>query len=89
MEDFDFDDFYQIVIRVDKQLVEEDPSMLDQYAELIDILLSYRQSMPYQVFGTIKIDGATLDEAMFDSFFSIKGKISEDTKYNIKFRKEL
>lgn len=64
----------------------ENNNILGEYQEIIDILLSYRDTIPGKVFGTIKIDGDSLDELMFDKFFEIDVK---NNNYSIKLRQEL
>ena len=61
-------------------------NIFGEYQEVIDYLMSYKDSIPGKVFGTIAIDGTSIDEFIFDSFFEIN---IEGTNSKIQLRKEL
>ena len=61
---------------------------LEDYSEIIDMLGFYQETIAGQVFGSIKIDDAGIDEYVFDELFAIKIKDGE-TSHDIKLRKEL
>ena len=58
----------------------------DETQEIIDLLLSYKNTIPGKVFGTIKLKGTSFDEFVFDQIFKIK---VEGFDGNLKIRKEL
>ncbi len=69
----------------------------DQIDEILDLVLSYKETIPGKVFGSIKVKDTSIDEALFDGIFSINGKLKTvdkdgneiEQKYSIKLRKEL
>ena len=89
----DAENTYAIVLADDEATLMElssnqNTNPLGEYQEIIDMVTSYRNTIPGQIFGTIKIDDAGLDEFVFDEFFSLQVE-KGDFKANIKFRKEL
>ena len=62
--------------------------LFGDYAEIIDTLGFYKQSIAGQVFGSVKIGEDGIDEYVFDELFALKIKNGENT-YDIKLRKEL
>ena len=66
----------------------ESNDFLNEYSEIIDTLGFYKQTIAGQVFGSIKIGEAGIDEYVFDELFALKIKDGETT-HDIKLRKEL
>ena len=62
--------------------------VFDQYSEILDLIGAYRQTIAGQVFGSIKIEEAGLDEYVFDGLLTLKVEAGDKT-HNIKLREEL
>ena len=62
--------------------------VLDEYGEILDLVGAYRDTIAGQVFGSIKIQEAGLDEYVFDGLLTMKIK-DGDTTHTIKLREEL
>lgn len=64
----------------------EDEDVFEEYQEIFDILLAYKESAPGKIFGSIKIKGSSVDEMVFDEFFKIN---VDELKTNVKLRNEI
>ena len=62
--------------------------VLGEYGEILDLVGAYRNTIAGQVFGSIKIQEAGLDEYVFDGLLTMKIK-DGDTTHTIKIREEL
>lgn len=61
-------------------------NLFGEYQEIVDMLLSYKETIPGTIFETIKIGDSSLDEMVFDLFYNIK---VDDINTNVKLRKEI
>ena len=95
-ESSDTTDTYTVVIiddtatlvKLSTEEENESNNILDEYSQIFELIGAYRETIAGQVFGSIKISEASLDEYVFDGLFSLKIENGED-KYDIKLRKEL
>ena len=84
------DDTFTVVELMDKTPENENNNQnnnsLDEYSELFELFEGYRDTIPGKVYGCIKFGeyDTTIDEALFDSLFKIKGENG-----NIRVRSEL
>ena len=62
--------------------------VFDEYGEILDLVGAYKNTIAGQVFGSIKIQEAGLDEYVFDGLLTMKIK-DGDTTHTIKLREEL
>ncbi len=68
------------------KLNSEGEKPLDEYQEIIDMLLAYKKSAPGIIYGTIEIKGTSIDEFMFDELLKIK---VDGLDTNLKLRQEI
>ena len=72
------DDTFTVVELMDgsDEYVEDNQGELGEYNELLELFEGYRKTVPGKVYGCIKFGeyDTTIDEALFDSIFKIKGE---------------
>ena len=70
----------------EKEVDSEIDQYLEEYGDVIDLLVGYRSTIPGKIFGAVKLgnDKIALDEKLFDAVFQIEGK-----NESIALRKEI